>query len=261
MTGLTRKTQLLIGKINELLGQFGTMTVRQVYYQLVPLGFNYRQICYALNVGREQSVIDSDSVLDRSRPLYGFDTWVNPDEVLTYYEKHYKLDYWSDSANKVEIWTEKDALSAILNEEAERWRVPVRVTRGFLSTSNKIHWGNDNTVILYFGDFDPSGLSIDLDLQSGKFLEFAEFHRIALTEDQIRQFNLPSVPVKRDDPRANEYIKLYGNEGWELDALNPDILKLLVGTSIKKYVTFDLAQKIEEEQAHRMRFEELQEVD
>jgi hypothetical protein len=235
------------------------MTVRQVYYQLVPLGYNYRQIAYALNTGRELGLVNLDSILDRSRPVYGNDSWDSPEEVLEHLEKNYKLDYWADEPKKVEIWTEKDALSAILYEEADQYRVKVRVTRGYLSTSNKVHWSNDETIILYFGDFDPSGLGIDLDLKSGRFLEYSDFHRIALTMGQIKEADLPSVPVKNDDPRAPEYIKEYGKLGWELDALNPDTLRSLVSESIRPYITFNLEQKRGEEQEQRRLFKYLRE--
>ena len=259
MAGLRKKTMQLIHDMNELLTTYGTMTVRQIYYQLVPYGYKYRQVAYALTVARESGLVDLDQIIDRSRPSYGLDTWTSPEDVLTYLSKHYKLDYWVDSPYRVEVWSEKDALSQVISEEAEKYRVPVRVTRGFLSTSNQHAWSDKNKIILYFGDFDPSGLCVDFALSDSLILDYAELHRIALTKEMVDKYDLPYVPVKNDDPRAPEYKKLYGNKGYELDALNPGLLRQLVKTSIEKFLNFDVIQKTREEQEHRMLFKLIKE--
>ena len=69
MSRLSRKVQALISQINRLLQQYGTMTVRQVYYQVVPYGYNYRQVTYALTKGRELGMVDLDKIIDRSLHL------------------------------------------------------------------------------------------------------------------------------------------------------------------------------------------------
>lgn len=55
-----------------------------------------------------------------------------------------------------------------------------------------------------------------------------EVRRIALTEDQIDEFNPPPNPAKITDPRAKGYIALHGNTSWELDALSPVTLEGLI---------------------------------
>jgi hypothetical protein len=241
--GLTKTTLERIKAINILLNQFGPMTLRQIYYQLAPLGLNYRMVQYACQKGRENGLIDIDAIVDRSRPSYGTYKFSSLSELLFHNTNNFQLDYWETEKYKVEIWSEKDALSAILAEEAQKYRVPVRVTRGFLSTSNKHTWSDKDTVILYFGDFDPSGLWIDLDLKNNTFLKYFHFKRMALTAEQVQQQQLPHVMVKKQDPRAAEYIKEYGKKCWELDALPPDRLRELVRESIEPLLTFDLEQK------------------
>ena len=46
--------------------------------------------------------------------------------------------------------------------------------------------------------------------------EVMELHRIALTMDQIRQYNPPPNPAKITDSRSTSYINEYGDESWEL---------------------------------------------
>lgn len=252
MAGLTKKSQKLLSLINNLFGQFGPMTVRQVYYQLVPLGYKYRQVAYILGVGRKLGLINLDNIVDRSRPAYGLNVWSTPSDILNAAADNYKLDYWENEPRRVEVWSEKDALSQIMNKVAGYYRVPVRVTRGYPSTSNKIAWSQDGLIVLYFGDFDPSGLSIDLELAENQFLTGVQFKRISLTQPQVEHHDLPFVKVKMDDPRAKEYVKLYGKKGYELDALNPNALRELIKTSIEAHITFDLEQKQREEREHRL---------
>ena len=78
MTGITRKVRERIDLVNRLLADFGTMTLRQVYYQIVHMGLNYRNVEYALHQGRLAGLIDMDRIIDRSRPSYGLNTWTEP---------------------------------------------------------------------------------------------------------------------------------------------------------------------------------------
>ena len=81
-------------------------------------------------------------------------------------------------------------------------------------------------VILYYGDFDPSGKDIDRFIKES--LEWfgldIEFIRIAITLEQIEEHNLPHTPddakeiaKMRRDPRFKKWE--YGLFRVELDAL------------------------------------------
>ena len=245
---MKEKTLKEIEEINKLFEVYGEMTIRQIYYRLVGiLGLNYRQIAYRCKEGRAEGLISRDNIVDRSRNVYSKSLWKDKEGFLSSLAYNFNLDYWKDSKTKPQIWTEKDALSQVLYDVAKEYNVKVYVSRGFLSISNKDRWGGDDVAILYFGDFDPSGLFIDKDLETS--VAFQNFNRIALTKEMTK--GLPSVPVKKKDPRAKSYIKKYGNKGWELDALDPNELKGLVRTSIEEYVDFDLEQKKAEEQEIR----------
>lgn len=256
---ISRKTvtKQRISWVNELLKQFGKMTLRQIYYQLVTRGLNYRQVAYICKFGREQGLISWSGIVDRSRPVYDSGrTFESVNEFLDSIADYFNLNFWNGSESHIEIWTEKDALSQVIKEMALPYQVTVRVTKGFLSLSNKARWGSDDLTILYFGDFDPSGLLVDEDLQSSN-LEWYHFERKALTKQQINQYNLPSIKVNRNDPRAKKYMETYGNECWELDALPPDVLQKLVKETIEEHVDFVLEQKQLEEAMLRNRIREL----
>ena len=59
-----------------------------------------------------------------------------------------------------------------------------------------------------------------------------DFKRVALTMEQIRLYNPPPNPTKLTDARATGYIKNFGHECWELDALEPKVIKDLIETEI-----------------------------
>jgi hypothetical protein len=90
-------------------------------------------------------------------------------------------------------------------------------------------------VVLYFSDCDPSGWNMAVEvgrkLQAFKVLEFPdldfEVHRVVLTPDQVRAFDLPSTPLKATERRSGAWRQATGVDQTEIDALaslHPDLL-------------------------------------
>jgi hypothetical protein len=120
------------------------------------------------------------------------------------------------------------------------------------------------TVILHFGDYDPSGESIfndglveDIyafltrDVPSKEPHEVAVFERVALKPEHIERFDLPTAPPKNSDSRTKNW---QGEATCQLEALPPDVLAGLLDASIKTY--FNLAvyeQDLEAEKEDRRR--------
>jgi hypothetical protein len=61
----------------------------------------------------------------------------------------------------------------------------------------------------------------------------AKFERLALNMAQVEEHEPPPNPAKITDSRAAGYIRSFGDESWELDALEPDVLATLVRTAIE----------------------------
>ena len=55
-----------------------------------------------------------------------------------------------------------------------------------------------------------------------------EVRRIALTMDQISRYDPPPNFAKVTDSRFANYQMQYGDESWELDALDPSVLDALI---------------------------------
>jgi calcineurin-like phosphoesterase family protein len=116
------------------------------------------------------------------------------------------------------------------------------------SLENKLHmqrgvnWINQHTrgaVIFYLGDHDPSGEDMVRDIHD-RLKEFnvwrLEVVKLALTMEQINQFNPPPNPAKITDSRARAYIEKHGEHSWELDALPPRELNRIVEAAFKSVV-------------------------
>jgi hypothetical protein len=92
--------------------------------------------------------------------------------------------------------------------------------------------------------FERTGTETAKELRERDPEAYAEFHdkvtatyatygsitvdRIALNMDQIDQYDPPPNPAKITDSRAVSYMAEYGEESWELDALEPAVLSDLV---------------------------------
>ena len=131
-------------------------------------------------------------------------------------------------------------MSGFLEPVAHEYGVPYLACRGFVSLTALAEAADRlarrETVILYCGDHDPSGLEMDRDLAD--HLEAlgtdAEFRRVALTSEQIDRSGLIPQPTKAADSRAAGDA---ADGSWELDALAP---AQLIGPSPRIHRARDL---------------------
>jgi hypothetical protein len=62
-----------------------------------------------------------------------------------------------------------------------------------------------------------------------------EVVRIALNMDQIEEYGAPPNPAKTTDSRYKGYAAEYGDDSWELDAMEPEVMLALIRSSILEY--------------------------
>jgi hypothetical protein len=103
-------------------------------------------------------------------------------------------------------------------------------------------------LILHLGDHDPSGVDMSRDITERIRMfwdhhyeegtcrvdpyDHFEVNRLALNWDQVQQYNPPSNPTKLTDTRSTDYIERYGHECWELDALEPSVIRQLIEDAV-----------------------------
>ncbi len=263
-----KKSMMLVGLCNdvitELMAEGYTLTLRQLYYQLVARGWipneqrQYDRLSEVLDNARKAGMIDWDAIEDRTRFLRGWNKVEDPAEAVAEAIEDYHIDLWKGSDYKVEVWIEKDALVGVLgnrkNRVCDRFGVDYFSCRGYVSATamhnaaKRAKWYNKykdkQTVILHLGDHDPSGIDMTRDMQSRLNLfqagHCATVERIALTMEQIEEIKPPPNPTKMSDSRAPDYVSMYGHDSWELDALSPSYIEELVEKHIRNYMDEDL---------------------
>jgi hypothetical protein len=78
---------------------------------------------------------------------------------------------------------------------------------------------------------------------------------IALTREQIDQYNPPPNPAKLSDPRSGKFLRDHGNQSWEVDALRPEVLNAILTEAIRSRIDISLYESIleaEEEDKERL---------
>lgn len=239
------------------------LTLRQVYYQMVARDEipntmqSYKRLGSIIDDGRLAGLIDWTAIVDRTRELRSLSHWETPADIIVSASHSYHIDKWKDQESRVEVWVEKDALVGVIGQVCDRWDVPYFSCRGYTSSSEmwlasqrlKRHSRNGQTPsIIHLGDHDPSGkdMTRDIDDRLTLFMGGLEVNRIALNMDQIEQYDPPPNPAKITDSRATKYIAEYGNESWELDALEPSVIDALIDEQIQQIIDIDLWEEASE---------------
>lgn len=157
----------------------------------------------------------------------------------------YNLDKWKGQPNYVEVWVEKDALVDIVGQACDPIDTPYFSCRGYTSQSEM--WGaaqrfirqgyREQRIIIHLGDHDPSGIDMTRDIQERLNMFGADVYvkRVALTMNQIDQYNPPPNPAKLSDSRCHAYMEQFGDESWELDALEPSVITNLIRNEVTAF--------------------------
>lgn len=195
----------IIGRCAEILEDYAqqgyTLTLRQIYYQLVahdwfpddrrwtqipgtnrwerdPNGTknaepNYKWLSELVSKGRMAGLLDWDLIEDRARETITPTHWRHPHEIVEAAATQFQIDKWEDQPFHVEVMAEKDAVSGILEPVCRNLDIPFTANRGYSSQSFMYRRGKiirkkllagKSVVIVYLGDHDPSGLDMDRDI-------------------------------------------------------------------------------------------------
>lgn len=101
-------------------------------------------------------------------------------------------------------------------------------------------------ILLYLGDHDPSGEDMlrDIEARLGLFGIDVDVRKLALTREQVEQYDPPPNPAKMSDPRASEYVDKHGAVSWEVDALSPEVLDQIIRDAIEEVLDLDKMNRI-----------------
>lgn len=253
--GKARRTLELLDAAHRILSEIQPASVRAVCYRLFTIGLienmskrSTNRVSTQLTWAREQGLIPWEWVVDDTRPTMRVRAWDNPGQYVEHVKRSYRRDRWNDQPIWLELWSEKGTVLGTLDPVIREYGFAFRNMRGFGSATVVHRAAIDSlhrekpTVVLYVGDWDPSGLSmseVDLPSRIAEYGGNITLERLALTKADTES-GLPSFDAdsKVGDARYRWYRNRFGPRCWELDALSPVLLRNRVEEAVRERLDF-----------------------
>ncbi len=156
----------------------------------------------------------------------------------------------SDQRYHLELWVEKSTMNPVLEPVCRQYGMVLVEGVGFQSITSAIQLlqrANGRPVrVFYVSDFDPAGQSMARAV--ARQVEFnipryapdidIRIEQIALTREQVEEFDLPRIPIKESDRRRENFETENGAGAVELDALealHPGSLAKIAREAAERY--------------------------
>jgi hypothetical protein len=252
--GMSQASRDLIDAMYDIAELSQPITGRGVGYKLFNAGLSasmstndMQKVYRLLRIAREKGIILWVWIVDETRELEQVSTWDDPAAFVRCVARSYRRDFWLQQPVRIEVWSEKGTVRGVLQPVLDEYGIGFRVMHGFGSATilNDVAQYDDGRplIILYIGDFDPSGLFMsECDIPE-RLKRYGGDHitikRIALLPDDCDRLGRKpafNVSEKKKDPRAPWFRKTYGQWCWELDAMDPNDLRSRVEDEIKRHI-------------------------
>jgi hypothetical protein len=238
-------------QILEVLCEDHPQSVRHVFYRMTnprlpePVAKTdqgYDQVQSRITLMRREGKLPYGWVSDTSRRGYFTATYHSGVEFLRRHISAYRADLWGDAGVYCEVWTESRSLAGVIVNLCEQLAVSLYPAGGFssisfahdaaLSIQEEVADGRP-AHIFYIGDYDPAGVLIDHSLETELRQHLPadidmRFSRLAITEDQIAAYDLPTKPRKESERRA-PHLK----ETVEAEAMPAGVMRALLRHEIE----------------------------
>jgi hypothetical protein len=222
-----------------------SVTLRQLFYRLVSAQLlpNTEQAYKGLSRATAQARRDGafPDLIDRGRQIHRSLAFDGPGEAVGSLVDWYRLDRTRGQAVSLYLGVEKAGMVVQLEAWFSDLGIPVLALGGYSSQTYVDEVAADVSssgragILLYAGDFDPSGEDIDRDFID-RVAVWHTVQRVALSVDQVREHELPINPGKVTDSRAPAFIQRHGAlMQVELDALPPETLRQLYTDAIAEH--------------------------
>lgn len=195
------------------------MTLRQCFYVLISEALipnthtSYKRLSELTAEARREGSFPS--FIDATREIKRYRTFDGVEDAIGHIARSYRRDRTEGQEYQLWIAGEKRTLAAQLGDWFGGLGCPIVVCAGYASQTlcddvrNEIESDGRESVLIYAGDFDPSGEDIARD-----FVErvgvFDEVRRVAVLSEQIVSLNLPPMPGKKTDSRASAFVARHG---------------------------------------------------
>ena len=240
----------LDAQIVEVLREDHPQSVRHCFYRMtdprlpVPVlktETGYQRVQRRCLELRRSGAIPYGWISDATRRGYHVNTFDNAGDFIDRVAGLFRSTLWTTAEPHVEVWCESRSIAGVLQTECERLAVSLYPTGGFSSATlcyeaaeHIDRQGATVAVVLYVGDFDPAGVLIDRSIESELWRHLATpltFHRLAINEEQIALYDLPTKPRKATDRRRPDIT-----ETVEAEAMPAATLRQIVREAVEAYL-------------------------
>ncbi|MCK9602555.1 MAG: hypothetical protein M0R06_26140 [Sphaerochaeta sp.] len=262
----------MVKEVVSIIQQYGgvKLTVRQIYYRLVAKQVlvnrlsSYQYLVKLLVSARKEGKIEYTDIEDRTRTVHlpPNDTiWMPGEKFNTYLDyikkldESYTLPKWYGQPVRPIVIVEKQALQSVFQNITDLEEVELIVNRGYPSLTlmyelskrlEEVQDREDMDVkwkLIYYGDYDPSGIDIERHVGETLANDFDvkfDIYREAITRKQIADYNIPPAPAKTTDSRYQRMLEETGEAMQvELDAIEPNLLQDMIRQSIRQFYSAD----------------------
>ena len=198
---------------------------------------------------RRASDVPYNWIVDMTRRGYHTPTYDSPAALIQRYARAYRVDPWAQTDHCVEVWTESRSIAGVIEATCREYAVSLYPSGGFTSLSlgfeaaeHVLRMRGDRPVeIIYIGDYDPAGVLIDKSIMSELNTHITDrltLHRIAITQEQIAQYDLPTKPRKKSEQRRRDI-----EETVEAEAMPVELLLRLLRQQLDVFLTDGALEK------------------
>lgn len=256
----------ILRRAAEIVRSYDTgVTLRQLHYRLVSEQvYPNTQTCY-----KRLSELTAEArrdgwfprLIDRGRAIQRYYTFTDVLGAIQDTRDTYRRDRTSGQDMSVYLGVEKAGMVIQLQSWFGELGVPIAALGGYSSQTfaddlvRDAHQQDRPAVLIYAGDFDPSGEDIDRDLIARTGC-WHTVHRIGLTAEQVSAYRLPENPGKTTDSRAGAFTARHGRlVQVELDALPPETLRQLYHDALMRHwdaAAYDAVLRAEDADRQRL---------
>ena len=264
-SGTTFNNLPLVCVAVEFLAAHQPDTVRGNMYLVVSAGWlpdtsdkSYNRLGRLLGRLRENGTIRFEWIVDTIRSTIKPSSWSGLADFAETVRDAYRKDFWASLPDCVEVIVEKDTLAGKVSPITEEYDVALHPIRGYSSKSFAHgiarQWRRTDKpiTVYYIGDHDPSGMDLERDIKA-KLKRYSQrafaWVRLAVLPGQFEQFDIMPLAVKTGDKRATQFIRDYGSDCAEAEAIPANDLRAMLRTKIENHIPseeWERLQRVEE---------------
>jgi hypothetical protein len=251
------KTRAIVDQVLGVLAQYDDylpLTIRLIFYRLVAMyGYAktdnaYQNLITYIGRARRAGLISCDAIRDDGiTEVIPLSFTGKPDfyREVVLLARGYRRDRLEGQPVRIEIWCEAAGMVPQLVEVAHPFGITVYSCSGFDSTTFNHKAAQRASagiplLVLHIGDHDFEGRHIfnsameDVVAWTASMEGNVRFIRVAVTPQQIEEYDLPTAPPKKAGDRPT----------CQAEALEPPVLAEIVKSEVMKHLDFGVYQRV-----------------